>query len=81
MMHRLRKFKSSSSGKRHNNLTRKASGLLPLHILFCPNNNMINSLYFIVVLHKHDRIPIKDLPSLFNQALNTGFNLLLGRNA
>jgi hypothetical protein len=26
-------------------------------------------------------IPTKDLPSLFAHALNTGFNLLLGRNA
>jgi hypothetical protein len=53
----------------------------PYMFYFCPKNSMNKILYFIAILHKLDGIPAKDSPSLFTQALNIGFNLLMGRNA
>ena len=64
---RSREIKSNSLKKSNNSLARKASGILPLYISFCPNNSMI--IHFIVELHKFDGTPIKNLPSLLPQNL------------
>ena len=76
---RSREIKSSNLKKRISSLARKASGILPLHIRFCPNNNMI--IHFTLLLNCINLMGhlLRTLPSLYPKILNTGFNISVGQ--
>ena len=57
-------IKNKYTRKRISSLARKANGLLPMHILFDPNNIMTIHFTLLLKLHNLTGTPIKDLSSL-----------------